>query len=101
MPVSPSEPRRWVKSKKIPMNATNARPRLESWKAIAGYLERTVRTVQRWEENEGLPVHRQVHQGLGNVYAYPDELEAWTAQRQARPFETVPEATVTAPKSRR
>ena len=32
--------------------------RLDSWKEIAGYLGREVRTVQGWEKNEGLPVHR-------------------------------------------
>jgi hypothetical protein len=30
--------------------------RLESWKAIAAYLNRSERTVLRWEENENLPV---------------------------------------------
>ena len=34
------------------------RDRLESWKEIANYLRREVRTVQRWEHNRGLPVHR-------------------------------------------
>src|ERR1041385_1511743 len=35
--------------------------RLDSWKAIAAYLGRGVRTVQRWEREEGLPVHRLTH----------------------------------------
>ena len=35
--------------------------RLDSWKEIAAYLNRGVRTVRRWEEEEGLPVHRHVH----------------------------------------
>jgi Tfp pilus assembly protein PilF len=60
-------------------------PRLESWKEIAGYLGRTVRTVQRWEASEGLPVHRHVHQSLGNVYAFPDELDRWITTRQEKP----------------
>jgi hypothetical protein len=34
------------------------KPRLDSWKEIASYLGRGVRTVQRWECEEGLPVHR-------------------------------------------
>ena len=33
--------------------------RLDSWKEIAAYLGRDVRTVQRWERREGLPIHRQ------------------------------------------
>ena len=32
--------------------------RLDSWKEIAAYLNRGVRTVRRWEREEGLPVHR-------------------------------------------
>ncbi len=35
---------------------------LDSWKKIAAYLDREVRTVQRWEKKEGLPVHRQIHE---------------------------------------
>src|SRR5580765_6843569 len=34
---------------------------LESWKQIAAYLERSERTVRRWEASEGLPVHRPEH----------------------------------------
>jgi tetratricopeptide (TPR) repeat protein len=68
------------------MTAHEQRRRLESWKQISGYLQRPVRTLQRWEAHEGLPVHRHVHQSLGNVYAYTDELDAWIAARQAAPL---------------
>jgi hypothetical protein len=51
--------------------------RLDSWKEIASYLKRDVRTVQRWEEHEGLPVHRHLHRKQGSVYAYKQELDAW------------------------
>jgi hypothetical protein len=51
--------------------------RLESWKEIAAYLNRGVRTVRRWETDEGLPVHRHVHRALGSVYAYKSEIDAW------------------------
>ncbi len=44
--------------------------RLDSWKEIAAYLKRGARTVQRWERDEGLPVHRLPHGTLGSVYAY-------------------------------
>jgi hypothetical protein len=50
---------------------------LDSWKEIAGYLRRTVRTVQRWERSERLPVHRQPHARVDSVFAYADELDAW------------------------
>jgi Tol biopolymer transport system component len=57
---------------------------LESWKEIAAYLKRDVRTVIRWEKAEGLPVHRQMHQARGSVFAYPSELEAWKASRELK-----------------
>jgi TolB-like protein/tetratricopeptide (TPR) repeat protein len=51
--------------------------RLESWKEIAAYLNRSVRTVRRWEHHEGLPVHRHLHLSLATVYAHKTELDAW------------------------
>jgi len=59
------------------------RPRLDSWKEIAAYLNRDVRTAHRWEQDEGLPVHRHRHSRRGTVYAYPDEIDAWVSQRSA------------------
>src|SRR5712691_10493962 len=56
--------------------------RLESWKEIASYLKRDKRTVQRWEKEYGLPVHRlQLNTG-STVYAYTAELDAWYAERR-------------------
>lgn len=54
-----------------------ANDRLDSWKEIASYLRRTVRTVQRWERHEGLPVHRHLHQRANSVYACKSELDEW------------------------
>ena len=51
--------------------------RLDSWKAIAAYLNRGVRTVRRWEHDEQLPVHRHQHRVLGSVYAFKSEIDAW------------------------
>jgi tetratricopeptide (TPR) repeat protein len=56
--------------------------RLESWKEIAAYLRRTVRTVQRWEREQGLPVHRLRHNKLATIFAYPSELDRWWAERR-------------------
>lgn len=55
--------------------------RLDSWKEIAVYLERDIRTVQRWERREGLPVHRHLHDRLSSVYASKSELDQWRARR--------------------
>lgn len=65
---------------------------LESWKEIATYLKRDVRTVKRWEKSEGLPVHRHLHQARSSVYAYPSELDAWWATRQPHLEEIAPVA---------
>lgn len=55
--------------------------RLDSWKEIAAYLKRDIRTVQRWEKLEGLPVRRHQHQKRGSAFAYRDELDAWWLNR--------------------
>ena len=56
--------------------------RLDSWKEIARYLNRDVRTVQRWEQTCSLPVHRLPTGRLKGspVYAYKSELDAWMRQ---------------------
>jgi TolB-like protein/Flp pilus assembly protein TadD len=59
-----------------------AADRLDSWKEIAAYLRRSVRTVHRWESEQGLPVHRHLHQSSGTVYGFKSELDAWWASRK-------------------
>jgi hypothetical protein len=50
---------------------------LTSWKDIAAYLGKGIRTVQRWEDELGLPVRRP-KQGLKSaVFAVPEEIDAW------------------------
>ena len=61
---------------------TENQTRLESWKEIAGYLQRDTTTAQRWEKEEGLPVHRHSHKRRSSVYAYPSEIDAWRAGRK-------------------
>ena len=56
--------------------------RLDSWKEIASYLGRGIRTVQRWEREEGLPVHRLAHEKRGSIYARKEELAAWWESRR-------------------
>jgi Tol biopolymer transport system component len=59
--------------------------RLDSWKEIAGHLRRDVKTVQRWERREGLPVHRQVHDKQSSVYAFRSEIDAWRIRLRTPP----------------
>jgi len=66
--------------------------RLDSWKEIANYFRREVRTVQLWEKREGLPVHRHFHKQLGSVFAFRSELKTWNdqvSQRSGRQAEAV------------
>lgn len=56
--------------------------RLDSWKEIATYMRRDVKTVQRWEKREGMPIHRHVHDRMGSVYAFRPELDTWAQQRR-------------------
>lgn len=75
--------------------------RLESWKEIAAYLDRSVTAVQRWEQEEGLPVHRALHKKRGSVFALKSELDAWRLERSlmAQPMAEPPEATPRPPTS--
>jgi hypothetical protein len=57
------------------------RDRMDSWKEIAVYLGREVRTAQRWEKREGLPVHRHVHAKASSVWAFKHEIDAWLHTR--------------------
>jgi TolB-like protein/cytochrome c-type biogenesis protein CcmH/NrfG len=76
--------------------------KLDSWGEIASYFQREIRTVQRWEKDEGLPIHRHEHKKKSTVYAYTRELDEWFKQRQPEDDPEadaafVPEADVDAP----
>ena len=58
-------------------NPTTGGKRLDSWKEIAAFFGRDERTVNRWEKL-GLPV-RRLPGTKGRVYAYTEELSAWSA----------------------
>jgi hypothetical protein len=52
---------------------------LNSWKEIATYMGRGVRTVQRWERHFHLPVHRPSGEPRSAVLAFSDEVDQWLA----------------------
>jgi tetratricopeptide (TPR) repeat protein len=60
------------------INPSTGRKRLDSWKEIAVFFSRDERTVNRWEKELGLPVHR-LPGTKGRVYAYTEELATWLA----------------------
>jgi len=51
--------------------------RLESWKEIADYLDRSARTAQRWHFERGMPVHREAGGTSERVFAWVHEIDAW------------------------
>jgi len=64
--------------------------RLDSWKEISVYLHREVRTAERWEKREGLPVHRHRHANASSVYAFKHEIDAWLHSRRRTVNEPAP-----------
>lgn len=73
-------------SDSLVQNSTNQHSAglLSSWKDISAYLNRGVRTVQRWEQSQGLPVHRI---GIGNrapVFALEPEIDAWLLKKAGK-----------------
>ncbi|HEY1484124.1 MAG TPA: hypothetical protein VGF19_15440 [Candidatus Acidoferrum sp.] len=58
--------------------------RLDTWKEIGAFFGRDERTVKRWENTRGLPVHRVPGEGRANVYAYTGELTAWLQSAKSK-----------------
>lgn len=50
---------------------------LNSWKEIASYVGRGVRTVQRWEQELGFPVRRPRGKQRSAVIAIKSEIDSW------------------------
>jgi hypothetical protein len=59
------------------MDLVGRKPVLTSWKDIARYLGKGVRTVQRWERTLGLPVRRTTQEKKSVVLAIPEEIDLW------------------------
>jgi len=60
---------------------------LEGWKAIADYLDKTERTVQRWEKSKALPVRRLAPGSSDEqprVFAYKSEIDTWWRDREIK-----------------
>lgn len=55
---------------------------LDSWKAIADYLDRKIRTCYRWEKELGLPVYRiDNDSSRSKVFTYKSEIDQWLRKR--------------------
>jgi hypothetical protein len=55
---------------------------LSSWKEIAAYVGKGIRTVQRWELEHGFPVRRPALDRR-IVMAIPAEIDAWIMSNEA------------------
>lgn len=52
--------------------------RLDGWKEISAHLRCDVRTCMRWEDEQGLPIHRINQEAKkSKVFAFTAELDAW------------------------
>ena len=70
--------------------------KLDGWKAIARHLGRSERTVQSWERERQLPVHRVGSEVGQSVFAYTEELNAWLGH-DAKPATTYGPALLVLP----
>lgn len=58
---------------------------LNSWKEIAIYVGRGVRTVQRWEQELQFPVHRPRGKHRSAVIAFKHDIDLWLRTPHAEP----------------
>lgn len=68
------------------MSSVTERNLLCSWKEIASYMGLGVRTVQRYEQHLGLPVHRLTGNLRSSVSGFTDEIDTWRATTGAHPI---------------
>lgn len=81
-------PRNNIPAKKAaPENSSDRTPELKylsSWKEIANYMGKGVRTVQRYEAQFGLPVKRPAGKSRAAVVATRAEIDTWIESSPAR-----------------
>ena len=66
-------------------NVPASQQTLSSWKEIAAFFGRGIRTVQRWERELQLPVYRPKSGHKAPVLAFSNELERWSRSRSIAP----------------
>ena|SRR5579859_2012670 len=60
---------------------------LHSWKEIASYTGKGVRTLQRYEAHFGFPVRRPSGKNRSSVLAFSDEVDSWLSGAPTRAHE--------------
>jgi len=63
---------------------------LSSWEEIATYLGKGVRTVQRWERELELPIHRPGARQQRIVMAFEEDLSRWVEKQNGLKGNAVP-----------
>jgi len=58
--------------------------RLDTWKEIADYMGRDIRTCQRWEMEFDLPVYRMSQHKKSRVFCYTNELDDWIENKSQK-----------------
>jgi Tol biopolymer transport system component len=81
----------------VPENTAASSGVLNSWKEIAAYLNRDVRTVMRWEDTRGLPVHRLPGGPKSAVYGIKSEIDAWRKGRRLSVIDVQEESHIRTP----
>lgn len=59
---------------------------LRSWKEISSFLNCSVRSAQRWERHEHLPVERHNHSARQTVWGNRAKLRAWMEAKSRVPL---------------
>ncbi|MEN6312247.1 MAG: hypothetical protein ABFD80_12000, partial [Acidobacteriota bacterium] len=63
----------------------SGRPILDSWKEISHYLNREIRTCQRWQKDLGLPVYRIDDKSpRSKVFAYKSDIDQGLKDKTTR-----------------
>ena len=68
---------KWAPLAMEPREANAGLQILTGWKEIADYLGKGVRTVQRYERELQLPIHRPAGKSYSSVVAFKLELDRW------------------------
>jgi hypothetical protein len=66
-------------SPQMPTNNNGPKDIFDSWKEIAAYLGRDVRTCTRWEHDFALPIRRIGERKRARVFAFKKEIDDWRA----------------------
>jgi hypothetical protein len=76
---------RQADSKKRPQSVSLPIGALCTWKEISEYCGRGIRTLQRWEQNFGFPIHRPDRRNKSAVIASRSEIDEWFRTRPLLP----------------